>query len=113
MGRFVASESGASAAEYALILAAIAIALMASATPLAGAINGAMTNGASSIQLAANGGSGAADPTAAVSDPAAPSTPSSPGGPSWGHGRGAGNGNGNGHGKGNGKGNGDVNGNGH
>ncbi|MDG5752287.1 Flp family type IVb pilin [Qipengyuania sp. XHP0211] len=39
---FVADESGASAAEYALILVVVGIAIVTAATTLSGAIGGAM-----------------------------------------------------------------------
>lgn len=39
---FLADESGASAAEYALILVVVGIAIVAAATTLSGAIGGAM-----------------------------------------------------------------------
>jgi pilus assembly protein Flp/PilA len=46
---FIKDESGASAAEYALILALIAIAIIAGATALGGAINGKLSDSAGSI----------------------------------------------------------------
>ncbi|QKG72693.1 Flp family type IVb pilin [Erythrobacter mangrovi] len=46
---FVADESGASAAEYALILIVIGIAIVAGATTLATSIGGAMTGTATCI----------------------------------------------------------------
>ena len=46
---FVADESGASAAEYALILVVVGIAIVAAATTLSGAIGGAMTRTATTI----------------------------------------------------------------
>jgi pilus assembly protein Flp/PilA len=46
---FVADESGASAAEYALILIVVGIAIVAGAATLATSIGGAMTNTATCI----------------------------------------------------------------
>jgi pilus assembly protein Flp/PilA len=48
--KFVNDESGASAAEYALILVVIGLAIVAGATLLSGAIGNAMTRTASCIQ---------------------------------------------------------------
>jgi len=47
--KFVNDESGASAAEYALILVVIGLAIVAAATTLSGAIGGAMSKTASCI----------------------------------------------------------------
>jgi pilus assembly protein Flp/PilA len=47
--KFVNDESGASAAEYALILVVIGLAIVVAATTLSGAIGGAMTKAASCI----------------------------------------------------------------
>ena len=47
---FVADESGASAAEYALILIVVGIAIVAGATELATAIGGAMTETGACIE---------------------------------------------------------------
>jgi pilus assembly protein Flp/PilA len=49
--KFVNDESGASAAEYALILVVIGLAIVVAATTLSGAIGGAMTKAASCINL--------------------------------------------------------------
>jgi pilus assembly protein Flp/PilA len=49
LNAFVADESGASAAEYALILIVIGIAIVAGATTLAGAIGTAMSDTADCI----------------------------------------------------------------
>lgn len=46
---FVADESGASAAEYALILVVIGVGLVVAAQALEGAISGAMTTAATTI----------------------------------------------------------------
>lgn len=46
---FVRDESGASAAEYALLLVVIGIAIIAAATALSGAIAGAMNRTATTI----------------------------------------------------------------
>jgi pilus assembly protein Flp/PilA len=46
---FIRDESGASAAEYALILALIAIAIITGATAVGGAINGKLSASAGSI----------------------------------------------------------------
>jgi pilus assembly protein Flp/PilA len=46
---FLRDESGASAAEYALILAIVGAGIVAGATLLSGAIGGAMNNAASII----------------------------------------------------------------
>jgi pilus assembly protein Flp/PilA len=46
---FIADESGASAAEYALILVVIGIAIVAGGLTLSGAIGDAMTDAASCI----------------------------------------------------------------
>jgi pilus assembly protein Flp/PilA len=46
---FLKDESGASAAEYALILAIVGIGIVVAAQGLAGAISGAMTNASSII----------------------------------------------------------------
>lgn len=46
---FIKNEDGASAAEYALILAIIGAGLAVAATTLGGAISGAMTNAANLI----------------------------------------------------------------
>jgi pilus assembly protein Flp/PilA len=53
--KFVNDESGASAAEYALILVVIGLAIVLAATNLSGAISGAMNKTASCIN---NGTSG-------------------------------------------------------
>lgn len=47
---FAADESGASAAEYALILVVVGLAIVGAATALSGAIAGAMTETANTIQ---------------------------------------------------------------
>lgn len=47
--RFKSDESGASAAEYALILVVVGLAIVAAATALSGAIGGAMQNTADII----------------------------------------------------------------
>jgi pilus assembly protein Flp/PilA len=47
--KFVNDESGASAAEYALILVVIGLAIVVAATTLSGAIGGAMNKTASCI----------------------------------------------------------------
>lgn len=52
---FVADESGASAAEYALILIVVGIAIVAGATTLATAIGGAMSNTATCINNGTTG----------------------------------------------------------
>ena len=52
---FIADESGASAAEYALILVVVGLAIVAGAITLSGAIGGAMDKTASCIT---NGTSG-------------------------------------------------------
>ena len=49
---FLRDESGASAAEYALILAIVGIGIVAAATALGGAISGAMNNAANTINTA-------------------------------------------------------------
>jgi pilus assembly protein Flp/PilA len=46
---FLSDESGASAAEYALILAIVGIGIVTAATALRGAIGGAMNRTASTI----------------------------------------------------------------
>lgn len=46
---FIADEAGASAAEYALILAVVGIGIVAAATTLSTAISGAMTRTATTI----------------------------------------------------------------
>ena len=46
---FIADESGASAAEYALILVVVGIAIVGAATFLSGAISGAMSDTATII----------------------------------------------------------------
>lgn len=48
---FLRDESGASAAEYALILAIIGIGIVTAAGLLEGAISGAMTNTANTISV--------------------------------------------------------------
>jgi pilus assembly protein Flp/PilA len=48
--KFVNDESGASAAEYALILVVIGLAIVLAATNLSGAISGAMNKTASCIK---------------------------------------------------------------
>jgi pilus assembly protein Flp/PilA len=50
--QFFNDESGASAAEYALILAIVGIGIVVAAQGLAGAISGAMTNTSSIINNA-------------------------------------------------------------
>ena len=47
--RFWKDESGASAAEYALILAIVGVGITTAATGLKGAISGAMNNAATTI----------------------------------------------------------------
>ena len=47
--QFLRDESGASAAEYALILAIVGIGIVAAATTLQGAISGAMNRTANTI----------------------------------------------------------------
>jgi pilus assembly protein Flp/PilA len=47
--KFLNDESGASAAEYALILAIVGIGIVVAAKGLSSAISGAMTNAASTI----------------------------------------------------------------
>lgn len=47
---FLRDESGASAAEYALILVVVGLAIVAGATTLSGAIGGAMSKTASCIR---------------------------------------------------------------
>ena len=47
--KFINDESGASAAEYALILVVIGLAIVVAATTLSGAIGGDMTKAASCI----------------------------------------------------------------
>jgi pilus assembly protein Flp/PilA len=47
--QFLRDESGASAAEYALILAIVGIGIVAAATTLRNAIGGAMNNAATTI----------------------------------------------------------------
>jgi len=47
--QFLRDESGASAAEYALILAIVGIGIVVAARGLAGAIGGAMNNAATTI----------------------------------------------------------------
>ena len=47
--QFVKEEDGATAAEYALLLALIAVALVTAISGLQGAISGAMTNAATQI----------------------------------------------------------------
>jgi len=49
LAKFIKNESGASAAEYALILALIAIAIIAGATAVGNSINAALSNAATSI----------------------------------------------------------------
>ena len=49
---FAADESGASAAEYALILVVVGLAIVGAATALSGAIAGAMNTTANTIQPA-------------------------------------------------------------
>jgi len=49
VAKFIRDESGASAAEYALILVVIGIAIVAGALTLAGSIGGAMSSAASCI----------------------------------------------------------------
>jgi pilus assembly protein Flp/PilA len=51
---FLKDESGASAAEYALILAIVGIGIVVAAQGLAGAISGAMTNASSIINNNSN-----------------------------------------------------------
>jgi pilus assembly protein Flp/PilA len=53
--KFVNDESGASAAEYALILVVIGLAIVAAATTLSGAIGSAMDKTASCIQNGSTG----------------------------------------------------------
>jgi pilus assembly protein Flp/PilA len=53
---FVADESGASAAEYALILAIVGAGIAAAAFALGGAISGAMSNATSCITNGATSG---------------------------------------------------------
>jgi pilus assembly protein Flp/PilA len=48
--KFVNDESGASAAEYALILVVIGLAIVVAASTLSGAIGGAMDKAASCIE---------------------------------------------------------------
>jgi len=50
---FLRDESGASAAEYALILAIVGIGIVVAAQGLAGAISGAMNNASTTINGAA------------------------------------------------------------
>jgi pilus assembly protein Flp/PilA len=50
---FLKDESGASAAEYALILAIVGIGIVVAAQGLAGAIGGAMNNAATTINNSA------------------------------------------------------------
>ena len=52
--QFLKDESGASAAEYALILAIVGIGIVAAAKGLATAISGAMTNAATTINNNSN-----------------------------------------------------------
>ena len=47
--QFLRDESGASAAEYALILAIVGIGIVVAAQTLAGAISGAMNNASNTI----------------------------------------------------------------
>ena len=47
---FAADESGASAAEYALILVVVGVAIVGAAATLSGAISGAMTETATIIE---------------------------------------------------------------
>ncbi|WP_435417898.1 Flp family type IVb pilin [Parerythrobacter aurantius] len=49
---FARDESGASAAEYALILVVVGLAIVAAAQGLSGAISGAMTRTATKINTA-------------------------------------------------------------
>ncbi|MDB5499305.1 MAG: pilus assembly protein [Phenylobacterium sp.] len=49
---FLRDESGASAAEYALILAIVGIGIVIAAQTLAGAISGAMNNASNTISTA-------------------------------------------------------------
>jgi pilus assembly protein Flp/PilA len=53
--KFVNDESGASAAEYALILVVIGLAIVVAATTLSGSISGALTRTASCIDTGTSG----------------------------------------------------------
>jgi pilus assembly protein Flp/PilA len=55
MNRFVRDESGASAAEYALILVIVGIAIVLGALALGGAIGGAMSGAAECINAGTSG----------------------------------------------------------
>jgi pilus assembly protein Flp/PilA len=54
--KFVNDESGASAAEYALILVVIGLAIVAAAVTLSGAIGSALTDAASCINTGTSAG---------------------------------------------------------
>jgi len=52
--QFVKEEEGASAAEYALLLAVVTLGIIAAGQALSGAISGAMNNAAGTINGAAS-----------------------------------------------------------
>lgn len=62
---FLNDEAGASAAEYALILAVIGVAIGGAALALGGVIEDSMLNAAANVRdCSVDGGSGACTPTA-------------------------------------------------